>query len=164
MSETNETIADIAAEIRDIPGDMFDGTISMFEAEFHSYADRIEAAWEREKAEVEASALAAGGMVEASRHKQGGNSAAMRAAVERCVDLILRFGNVELIETPIDVIIDIEMILKSALRAAPRNLDLYECEEDAWLAFSNAHGGINASTDEYEKWLFERSEQTEKGE
>lgn len=93
-----------------------------------------------------------------------GNTASMRAALEKCVDLILRFGNAELIETPIDVIIDIEMILKDALRrAAPRNLDLYECEEDAWLAFSNAHGGINASTDEYEKWLFERSEQTEKG-
>ena len=49
---SNETIADIAAEIRDIPGDMFDGTISMFEDEFHSYADRIEAAAKREECEL----------------------------------------------------------------------------------------------------------------
>lgn len=50
---------------------------------------------------------------------QVGNAAALREALEKCVDLILRFGNAELIETPLDVIIDIEMILKDALRAAP---------------------------------------------
>ena len=148
---SDETIADIIAEFRNKTGNMYDGTIMTDEYEFHSYADRIEEAYEKERELLKAS-------------KPSGNAAAMRAALEKCVDLILRFGNVELIKTPIDVIIDIEMILKDALRrAAPRNLDLYECEEDAWLAFSTAHGGINASTDEYEKWLFERSEQTEKG-
>ena len=95
---------------------------------------------------------------------EANNVKAMREALDKCLDLILRFGNAELIETPIDVIIDIEMILKDALRSAPRNFDLYECEENAWLAFSTSHGGINASTDEYEKWLFERAEHIEKEE
>jgi len=167
---SNETIADIAAEIRDIPGDMYDGTISMFEDEFHSYADRIEAAAKREECELLAQiaglrqkiddgkfftpkaardAIAgerpldemlkappptgnAAAMREIVSRRSikipieimpTGNAAAMRKALERCVDLILRFGNAELIETPLDVIIDIEMILKDALRAAPRNCD-----------------------------------------
>lgn len=39
--------------------------------DFRRLLMEIETAWKREKAEVEASALAAGGIVEASRHKQG---------------------------------------------------------------------------------------------
>lgn len=39
---------------------------------FAEIADRIEAAWKREKAEIEADALAVGGCVEASRHKECG--------------------------------------------------------------------------------------------
>ena len=44
------------------------------------YANRIEAAWKREKAEIEANALAVGGVVEAARHTPC-NAAAMRKAL-----------------------------------------------------------------------------------
>ena len=76
--EKQETIADIVAQIRaaayiqnaDTPQSVL------------RLADRIEAAWKREKAEHEALALSIGGMVEASRHKQVGNAAQMREALE----------------------------------------------------------------------------------
>lgn len=37
-----------------------------------------------------------------------------------------------------------------------RNCDLYLSEQDAWEEFSRDRGGVDASTEEYEKWLFER--------
>ena len=55
-------------------------------------ADRIEAAAKRERAEIEANALAVGGVVEASRNKPSGDAAAMREAwskVVKCMDEIL---------------------------------------------------------------------------
>ena len=52
MSAANETIADIVAELRNKTGDMYDCTITTDEEEFHSYADRIEAAWKREREEI----------------------------------------------------------------------------------------------------------------
>lgn len=47
------------------------------------YANRIEAAWKRERAEIEAQALSIGGIVESSRHKQKpqGNAAEMREEI-----------------------------------------------------------------------------------
>lgn len=48
-----------------------------------SLADRIEAAWKREKAEIEANALAVGGVVEAARHKPDKNWAKICA---KCMD------------------------------------------------------------------------------
>ena len=59
------------------------------------------------------------------------NMSKMREALEKCVDLILRFGNAELDETPLEVIIDIEAILKAALSAPPRNCDVGTAEEQA---------------------------------
>lgn len=44
-----------------------------------------------------------------------GNSAKMREAISKCVNLITEFGNAEIVKTPLDVIIDIEAILKAAL-------------------------------------------------
>lgn len=66
---------------------------------------------------------------------EGGNAAAMRDALEKCVDLILSFGNAELDETPLEVIIDIEAILKAALSALPRNCELYSNWYDAHQAW-----------------------------
>ena len=82
MSEHNETLADVLAEMKsretldgsDMGVDNFcleAGEYGGFDALplFKAYADRIEAAWKRERAEIEADALSVGGVVEAARHK-----------------------------------------------------------------------------------------------
>ena len=79
--EKRETRADIADEIRravESMGDEIPYTASA--GTMRRIADRIEAAWKREKAAIEADALAVGGIVEAARHTPG-NAAAMRAAL-----------------------------------------------------------------------------------
>ena len=86
-SNAQKTIADIIAEKRELAEKLRWGTPSLDEIEaavnLEFDANRIEAAWKREKAECEALALSVGGMVEASRHKPGGNAAAMRKALEK---------------------------------------------------------------------------------
>lgn len=77
MSEHNETLADIVAEMRGM------GNYQRYSGDHaHALADRIEAAAKRERGEIEANALAVGGVVEASRNKPSGDSAAMREALE----------------------------------------------------------------------------------
>ena len=73
----SEKIADIVAQMR---GRGEDGRMDM--SLWRQYADRIEEAAKREKAETEAEALAVGGVVEAARQKHVGNAAAMREALE----------------------------------------------------------------------------------
>lgn len=65
-----ETLSDIVAEMRDeMTGTHYvaDGMINSLhkaQAELRVLADRIEAAWRREKAEIESDALVVGGIVE----------------------------------------------------------------------------------------------------
>ena len=66
-----------------------------------------------------------------------GNAAKLREAVVKCVNLISEFGNAEIVETPLDVIVDIEAILKAALAAPARNCEKYETAKDAEAAFDN---------------------------
>lgn len=72
-----ESLSDIVAQMR---GRGEDGR--MDRRLWLDYADRIEAAWKRERDEIEAQALSIGGIVEASRHKPG-NAAAMREVLRR---------------------------------------------------------------------------------
>lgn len=81
-----EDIADIVSELRDNSRWFSDVgeqlvTKQSIATLFVMIADRLESAWRREKAEVEANALAVGGIVEASRHTPG-NAAALRDALE----------------------------------------------------------------------------------
>ena len=89
MSKAQETLADIAAKLRSCPCD--DGCEMITHREAHNLADRIEAAAKREKAEIEANALAVGGVVEAAasrkratpdKYSAVGDAAAMREALE----------------------------------------------------------------------------------
>ena len=81
-----ETLSEIVAQMR---GRGEDGR--MDRRLWLEYADRLEAAWKREKAAIEADALAVGGIVEAARHKhKPGNAAAMRDAL---ATLRKRFDN-----------------------------------------------------------------------
>lgn len=90
----NETLADIVAEMRDeMTGTHYvaDGMIESLhraQSELRALADRIEAAWKREKAAIEADALAVGGIVGAKAARGAptteessavGNAAAMKA-------------------------------------------------------------------------------------
>lgn len=44
-----ENLNDIADEIQNVPGDMYEGTITMSEYAFHEYANRIRDAADRER-------------------------------------------------------------------------------------------------------------------
>ncbi len=44
-----ESLNDIADEIQNMPGDMYEGTITMSEYSFHEYANRIRRAAERDR-------------------------------------------------------------------------------------------------------------------
>lgn len=76
MANTNETIADIITEMRGgpIPKHRRDQEL------LRHFADRLEAAWKREKAAIEADALAVGGLVEKSRNRERAKK--MREAFE----------------------------------------------------------------------------------
>jgi hypothetical protein len=86
MSDKTESVADCVATMR--RGTKIRGFWRSCDLnEILAYrADRIEAAWKREKAEVEADALEVGGIVEAARTAEKssavGNAAAMREALE----------------------------------------------------------------------------------
>ena len=63
--------------------------------------------------------------------KSVGNAAKQREAIAKCVNLITEFGNAEIVKTPLDVIVDIEVILKAALAEPPRQCDVGTAEEQA---------------------------------
>ncbi len=109
MAETQETIADIIAEKRrdaqHIRNNLSTVPVRRLDqlAEIKSLADeadRIEAALKREAV---------------TGSNQFSDAAKLREAVVKCVNLITEFGNAEIVETPLDVIVDIEAILKAAL-------------------------------------------------
>lgn len=53
---------------------------------------------------------------------------------------------------------DLEDDVYDLLHAPQRNCDLYADEQSAWEAFGNARQGADSSTEEYEKWLFDKAE------
>ena len=75
-----------------------------------------------------------------------GHAAAMREAVIKCINLITGFGNAEVVKTPLEVIVDIESILKAALAAPARNCDLPNYLE----RFKNFCRGRNCQGCKYE--------------
>ena len=77
-----ETIADIIAAMRGgpIPQHRHDRVLLCH------FADRLEAAHKREKAAIEADALAVGGIVEAARKRERGDATKLRNALNLCVD------------------------------------------------------------------------------
>lgn len=164
--EKQETIADIVAFIRKCL-DLLDNELSRksngelsLSAEAllcpvlnaKAALDRIEEAWEREKAEVEASALAAGGMVEASRHKQG-NAAAMREAAETALTIIRGVINGTIARTN-NSVFDCRDKLKSALAAPARNLERFRDWDEAEAEYLRlvAEGKVEDGT--WCEWLF----------
>ncbi len=121
MADTQETIADIIAEMRsDANADEYtpDGILGQ---KLNYLADRLETAHKREMSKIVSKNAADFG--------QFGNAAAMREALVRCADIINKFGLGEIVNTPMEVICDIEGIINAALSAPPRNCDVGTAEE-----------------------------------
>ena len=125
VAEKRETLADVVAIMRrgtKLPGYWRSCDLNKILA-YH--ADRIEAAWKREKAEIVANALAIGGVVEAARHTPG-NAAALREALELALDALISWLN-----GTIDRTTNRETIkaIRAALAAPARQCDVGAPEE-----------------------------------
>lgn len=169
MTNTNETIADIIAEMRKMYPEAPKCEPSVSGQFVHDemiwLANRIEAAHKREKAAIEADALAVGGLVEASRattesssavgdtaHRrelskntskngvdfgQLGNGAKMRKALLFVKQYFDKIDPFN-IETYTFAQIEVDYIkaaISAALSAPPRNCDIYKTKKDAEAAF-----------------------------
>ena len=97
---------------------------------WNEYADRIESAWTREHAEIEANALAVGGLVEAERQRvvvsktettTVGNAAAIREALEDSQSLLESFSRGEYGAQVREQMRD----NRAALAAPARNCDVF---------------------------------------
>ena len=157
MASENETVADIVAEMRK---EGHSGEASCLEwvgAKLRSYADRIEAAANREReAGVEAAQVCGeiGEMIgrEAAREKssQVGNAAKMREALDKIYNK-LETLDVEEDSYADEIIASVKSDIVDALSAPPRNCDRPECAttkaaQDVW---SKEDGGKTA----YYEWL-----------
>ena len=128
----SEKIADIVAQMR---GRGEDGRMDM--SLWRQYADRIEEAAKREKAETEAEALAVGGVVEAARQKHVGNAEALREALLRCeaISCLPEIREQQCVR-------DMRNIIADALSAPPRQCDVGTPEEHERRWRSNCGHGI----------------------
>jgi len=92
--EKRETVSDIVAQMR---GRGEDGRMDMWL--WRQYADRIEEAWKRGKAEIEADALAVGGIVEAARRREAttekSSAVGNVAACKKRDEVVLRLSKEE---------------------------------------------------------------------
>ena len=91
MADTHETIADIIAEMRIFKCcNLETGELELCSAIANYLADRLDAAYKREKAAIEADALAVGGIVEAAHRRDRLESAHKReidVLKQRCAEL-----------------------------------------------------------------------------
>lgn len=154
-----ETVADILAEMR--KGMNPNGTVECqyLESDICTFADRIEAAWKRERAKVEADALAVGGIVEAARMRTVekssavGNAAAMREALKMFVDAYRTTSYTLCIEN----LRPAYQKAKVALALPARNCDLYDDAEtarQAWLDDADNWDEFGSPELELYEWLF----------
>lgn len=107
-------------------------------------ASRIEAAWKRERTEIEAQALSIGGIVEASRHKQFAHRETP-SMVHNPVSVPQTVGNAALVQMQDRLVASVydgkidphEMlkIVETALAEPPRECDV-GCVEDQILRYS----------------------------
>lgn len=151
MSDKHETIEDIVAEMRE-----YESTPPPRDA-WLDLADRIEAAWKRERERGAEAAQICGEIGEAIGSGRSGNAAAIREALVRCADIINKFGLAEIITTPMEVICDIEGIITAALSAPPRNCDIYDAES-CRMAY-HLHGDGLMTMQAFADWLFAPAEE-----
>lgn len=138
MASENKSVMAVCAEWRDCieaadpsvwNDERIAGLVATTKAQQLAHLDRIEAAWRREKSEIEADALAVGGIVEAARHSPG-NAAAMREALNDIVGIAKIALNVNCVgNSNYSELWSIIDKCKSALSAPPRQCDEGSAEE-----------------------------------
>ena len=146
MTNANETVTDIIAEMRALSNPISDGIIAI---NGRGIADRLEAAWKHEKSAIEADALVVGGVVEASRttaekSSTVGDAAKLREALVAMNSLFAKgvictsYAN-----TPeeMEQIEELYHKTKAALAEPVRNCDVGTAEEqfEMWQAFCNQY-------------------------
>lgn len=148
MSDKHETIEDIVAEMRDatMNGEYDDATVD-------AWADRIEAAWKREREAGAAAAQICGEIGEivgreATTEKSSavGNAAKMREAYEFAEEFLRDYGTDWKLHNKLCD------MLKSALSAPPRNCDIYDAES-CRMAY-HLHGDGLMTMQAFADWLF----------
>lgn len=139
MSERIESIlAEMRTRSREVK-EAFGGRPDGVENMLDIWAGRIEAAWNREKAAIEADALAVGGLVEAERQRvvvsktettTVGNAAAMREALVELTDKVLDYLHKGLIQLPLPLE-NATAKARAALSAPARQCDVGTAEEQS---------------------------------
>ncbi len=87
----------------------------------------------------------------------------MKTNVQMMVDKFREIASIcERRDYPVEELVEIERIAEEALSIPLRNCDVYgagddasDAEMNAWHSFSGPRGGPDASTEEYERWLFD---------
>ena len=126
MNNNEMNVPDILKELRKLADTSPDGIIAI---KGHVIADRIEAAWKREKAWTEADALNVGAFVATTEKSSSvGNAAAMREALNDVISIADREFNA-FRETA--AMKEMRDKCCSALAAPPRNCDVGTPEEQA---------------------------------
>ena len=88
MDETQDTFDGLLAEFREhAAGVRTSGYVTMSGRDFHKMLDSFDAAHKREKAAIEADALAVGGIVEAARKRERGDCAKLRNALKLAISM-----------------------------------------------------------------------------
>lgn len=146
-----ETIADIIAEKRSEAKELRDtakgvfwnrGELESRADDLEDEADRLDAAHKREKAAIEADALAVGGIVEAARKRERGDSAKQREALK---DIVRIVEQIRLLYSDFPYEIhDIARKARAALAAPPRNCDKVKT---SWEALKEWHEGLDTAND-----------------
>ena len=156
MADTHETIADIIAEKRrradEIERDcaekmkrgemVSDCYARELVADIRREADRLDAAYKREKAAIEADALAVGGIVEAARKRERGDCAKLREALK---DIVRIVEQIHLLYSDFPYEIhDIVRKARAALAAPARNCDKVKT---SWDVLKEWHEGLDTAND-----------------
>ena len=124
-SNQSETVADIVAQMR---GRGEDGRMDM--SLWRDYADRIDAAWKRERSKIEADALAVGGIVEAARTAEKSSAVGNAATMLEALASVRNWCINKLVGASFQVTVEgLLSIVEAALSAPPRNCDVGTAEE-----------------------------------
>ena len=134
-NEKHETLADIVADMRELAADIETGNAVVGQTVWRNYADRIEAAWMREREAGAAAAQICGEIGEivgreatTEKSSRVGNAAAMREALE----------TISKCDTSKEEdCYTLYRVCEAALSAKPRNCDRPECAttksaQDVW--------------------------------
>ena len=161
MAETNKTITDIIAERRRQAEEIervcadeikrgvlvcehFAADVRDLVADIRQEADRLEAALKREKAAIEADALAVGGLVEASRatvenSSAVGDASKLREALKATLDLFWDIHNANRSPQSNQAYAVIRKI-KAALAAPRKNCERFQTWDEAKDAYWREQG------------------------